>query len=114
MILTIGVYEGTDTDEPDAPDGTVTLTKTRPTGPQDDGLESFREPRMWGAVRAILLSLTVPSGGLISTCDIDFRSSLEFLPRPGLQHGRQPDDADELPVVSHNRADLAGRAKRSH
>ena len=78
------------------------------------GSNPFVNRACWGSVRAILLSLTVPSGGLISACDIDFRSSLELLPRPGLQHGRQPDDADELPVVSHNRADLAGRAKRSH
>ncbi len=31
-----------------APEGTVTLKETRLTDPQDDGLESFREPGMLG------------------------------------------------------------------
>ena len=39
--------------------GIVKLTKTRPRGPQDDGLEPGHERTCWGPVRPILLKLTV-------------------------------------------------------
>ena len=41
--------------------GTVKLTKTRLTGPQDDELEPRREPGCWGSASPILLNLTIPS-----------------------------------------------------
>ena len=36
--------------------GTVKLTKTRLTGPQDDGLEPRREPGYWGSVARFCLT----------------------------------------------------------
>ena len=40
--------------------GTVNLTQTRPTRPQDEGLESRSEPACWGSASPILLNLTIP------------------------------------------------------